>query len=377
MLSIKRLIGRKLGVFFHHARLTEGLLIGSNLPFRCLFVDDSALSDYMMPRIYSEAPKIVKKWRIYVPALKKMLQSSSAEIDMCIAVLPLSWDSEFAKLPGFKTQEWVTQIIDLADYLQLRDHRVRKTYREAERIIRKYNISSRISRDLKDFEMFYNRMYLPLMKKQFGELFDREPYEDMLRIFRAGHLMQILQGDEVIACSLLFVKGDTLIGRRMGVLDARTDLIKKGVQSLIYYFGINYAIEHDLKKHHVMTSRPFFSDGVYSHKRNWGATVYPFDESGNWVYLFCPKKSQKTFRFFEKNPMIVNTDDGLAGLIGCDSKELTAEQKKEMMKKYYSPGLKRLMLLDPDSANLSIMHFRDLQVSDDLKAAFPMAVKPD
>jgi hypothetical protein len=361
MQSIKSLIGRKLGVFFRHATLAEGLLKGTNLPFRCLFVDDTSLSDYMMPRIYSEMPKIVKRWRIYVPTVKKMLQSTSTEIDMCIAVLPLSWESDFAQLPGFKTQEWVTQIIDLDDNLHLRNHRVRKTYHDAERMIRKYNISSRVSRDLKDFEIFYYRMYLPLMEKQFGELFNREPYEDMQRIFQAGHLMQILQGDEVVACSLLFVKGDTLFGRRMGVLDARDDLIKKGIQSPIYYFGIHYAIEHDLKKHHVMTSRPFLSDGVYAHKRSWGATVYPFDESETWVYFLVPSKTEKTVRFFEKNPMIVHTGEGLAGLLGCDAKELNVEQKKEMMRKYHSPGLKGLLLLNSSSACPVEMNFQELE----------------
>lgn len=56
--------------YFCRATLVEGIMKDTNLIVRCHFIDKKALSKYMMQKIYSGTPKIVKWWIIYIPSIK-------------------------------------------------------------------------------------------------------------------------------------------------------------------------------------------------------------------------------------------------------------------------------------------------------------------
>jgi hypothetical protein len=168
----------------------------------------------------------------------------------------------------------------------------------------------------------------------------------MLPFFLKGFLLMVMNGDLAIAGGLCFQENNTLIFRRMGVLNAYDEYIKKGAQSAIYYFIIAFAKENDLRMVDLMWSRPFLADSIYKHKREWGAAVYPSSESESWVYFFILRHSAKIVEFFESNSTIIHTPDGLSGLTGWHgSPALTPEDVKYLTDTYYSPGLKELFLL--------------------------------
>jgi hypothetical protein len=271
---------------------------------------------------------------------------------MCIADLPLQWETKFHGTYNYKTQGWVRQVIDVADLLHPKKKRNERTFKETEKRIRKYGFSYAIINELEEFNSFYYKMYLPLTRKRFGPLSQIQPYEDMKRIFSEGHLLQVIQDGKVIAGSLNIHRDDVLIGHRLGVLDGREDLIKIGAQSAIYYFTIRYSQDHDIKKIDLLESRPFFKDGVYSHKRDWGASICPNDKSRTWLYFFNRRYSEKTISFFRNNPLIIHTKVGLMGLVGLDGgTELSDQTKNDLAKRFYAPGLQGLNLLVPNLKN--------------------------
>ncbi len=70
--------------YWIRATLVEGKLKNTNEIFRCMFVENNSLMLYMLPRMYGEAPVILKKWRIWTPLLKKVLNTCSKSIDMAV-----------------------------------------------------------------------------------------------------------------------------------------------------------------------------------------------------------------------------------------------------------------------------------------------------
>ncbi len=339
--------------YFCRATLVEGIMKDTDLTVRCLFIDRKALSKYMMQKIYSGTPTIVKRWTIYIPSIKKIIRTSSHRIDMCVAVLPLSWEKEFGKLCDFKTQEMVRQSLPLSSSDDVTNGRVNKKLREKGRRIKKEGFDCRISNDLHDFDTFYYDIYLPTAQKQFGDLAIIEPYEELKSIFLEGRgtLIFVLENGSPVAGSLIFFQDKTLVEYRLGVLHGDRDYIKRGAQSAINYFEIRFALESSCDLYDMLGSRPFLEDGVYGHKRQWGATVSHYDELKTWVFFFILDRGDKTARLFEMNPLIIDTENGLMCLLGmADAAELSPEKKKELIKKYYAPGLKGLIFMSPGSS---------------------------
>ncbi len=215
------------------------------------------------------------------------------------------------------------------------------------------NFSCRVSNDLKDFDSFYNEMHVPHIQKRFGNLSELEPYDEMKDSFLKGLLLLTEEGDKTVAGGLCVIQDDTLLCRRTGVLNGDKEYLKRGASSARYYFALKYALAHGISKVDLMRSRPFLNDGVYKMKREWGAAVYPDDESGLWVFFFIPQYSQKVANFFEINPLIIHRGNRMYGLVGwSDEAPPSKKDEKHLSDKYYSPGLNGLILIQPHSENL-------------------------
>lgn len=51
--------------------------------------------------------------------------------------------------------------------------------------------------------------------------------------------------------------------------------------------------------------------------------------------------------------MIINTEEGLKGVVGIErEKELTIQDKRELSNRFYSPGLKSLLVMTPHSEEM-------------------------
>lgn len=333
---------------------------GVGQSFRCLFIDNSRYGEYLSTSIYAEAPQILGERRIWIPSLKKMVNDSRYGFDLCIAILPSRYESQLSGLYNFKGRKLVRQIIDTSGAWEDVRGRFRKSKKYFSNKILKSGFSYRISNDLKDFDFFYYRMFIPLVSKQFGNLSIIDSYEEMKSSFVKGFLMFVMEGEQSIAASLSTIKNRTLIGQRIGVLEGDERYIKSGMQSALYYFQIRLAKELNLEQVDTMNSRACLNDGIYRHKREWGAAVYPEDKDDAWVYFFVPARSEKAVRFFEQNPVIVHTGKGLMGLTGLCDAEFSAKTKKYLYDQFYAPGLEGILVLTARSKGLLEMPWKNL-----------------
>ena len=325
---------------FSRATLVEGTLKGTAHPFRCLLVDNSRFTDYLRARMYDGSPAVLKERRIWIPALRNVILKEADSFDLCVAVLPRAYEARFRGLYDFRCTQNVRQIIDTSgSWEDVRGRFSRKKRQISNDFPAKHGLEYRISSDLGEFEFFYHRMHVPHILKRYGELSNIESYEEMKEFFLKGVLLLVTRDQKPVAGALCLVEDGTLIFRRTGVLDGDETHIDGGAQTALYYFQLRHANESGLRAVDTMKSWPCL-DGVYKHKRDWGAAELPDDEADTWVYFFNARPSEKIARFFEGNPLIVSSGEGLKAVIGLgDATEVSAEAAEEIASRHRTAGL--------------------------------------
>jgi hypothetical protein len=349
--SMKKMLYNIASQYISRATLIEGQIKNSNKLFRLLFIGNSNFINYVTKSTFSGRSRVLKRSIVWIPALDKIVINNSGEYDICISVIPKMYDERFKEVYNYKTNVCIGQIIDVAGTIEeIKQHFHGKKRQISNSIISKFKFTYRISKDLKDFELFYNNMFLPLIKNRYGDNAIIESYEEMKRYFLKGFLLLVLSGNQAVAGVLCLVKDNALIMRRTGALDADDMYIKNGAQNALYLFAIFQAKELGLELVDTMLSVSIMNNGVYRTKREWGAAVYPDIESETWVYFFIPKNSAQLAEFFEINPFIVHTKNGLSGLVGFNENSSCLDEKfNEIKKKYYAGGINNIIVITPES----------------------------
>ncbi len=348
-----------MSAFVSHATLVEGNLRDTGETFRCLFVENENLMGYMVSRMYRKPPVVLKKWRAWIPGLKKTVDSFSPSVDMAVAVLPRRYESILEGIASFKSQAFVCSSIDTTGNWSDVKGRFQHNKRQfSNRMDRQATFSCRISKDLKDLDLFYNDMYVPHLRNKFQSLAYIDSYEEIKNMFLQGFLLLIEEGDQSVAGVLCDIRHNTLICRRTGILHGNETYIRKGASSAQYYYSLRFALEQGLSTVDLLRSRPFLNDGVYNTKRRWGARISPDTRSDTWVFFFIPWYSRKVVSFFESNPTISFIDNKMYGMVGWNRlNSPSARDHTKFINRYYAPGLDGLLLVRPDSEPLEISFF--------------------
>lgn len=338
---VKQAVYPAASMFFSHATLVDGCLKGSTEPFRCLFVDNTPFGEYVKGRMYEPAPRELEKRRILIPALKRLLRQKPSAFDLCLAVLPKPYDRLFRGLYDYRTTDGVRQVIDTSGTWDgMRTLFAKKKRQISNGFEEKFGLGCRISRDPQDFEHFYHRMFVPHIVRRYGELASIDAYGEMRKFFERGLLVLVTKREVAVAGALSLIEDGVLRFRRTGVLDGDENIVEGGAQTALYYFQLRYANANGLRAVDTMISAPFLNDGVFRHKKEWGAAVLPDDDASTWVYLFNAHPSGSIARFFENNPMIVHGRGGLEGVVGAPGADHDADAAIEtLVRRYRADGL--------------------------------------
>ncbi len=340
--------------YFSHTALVEGKLKYTEEAFRCLFIDNVNFKSYMLPRMYEGAAVSLKTGNIWIPRFKTVLQDYSDSIDMCLAVPPREYMSEFEKLAHLGTHWSIPSFVDTSgDWKETKKRFHTRKRKFSDRMDKDPMFSCRFSNDLKDFDFFYYEMHKPHIQKRFGDLSELGSYDQAKDFFLdGGFVVLIKEAGKTVAGGLCAIQDNTLFMHSAGIRHGNEEYLKRGALSAEYYFTLKYASEHGISKVDLGPSKPFFNDGVHKTKREWGATFYPVNPPKPRVFFFIPEMSKKVVKFFENNPLIVPKEDKIYGFVGWTGEDHpSAKDEKELTKRYYSPGLDGLMLIRPCSKN--------------------------
>jgi len=242
---------------------------------------------------------------------------------------------EFIQIP-----QWIRQRFEVPDTWEGVLDRFRKNTKKTDmRKVRKYGFIFRITKSEEDFKTFYHQMYIPYIKKRFGDGALIEPEAKFMRQCRKGELMQIIRGEEVVACVLLHNLAGRLAYVWVGVPDDIKAEMFDGAFSALYYFTIMYGYEHGCHEIDFLGSRPLLNDGLFRYKRKWGTNVHKSPNPWGDILLKPLNFTGPLRSFFANNHFITRKGKGLAAKIFFDKHKMTAKELEDMVEYYFTEGL--------------------------------------
>lgn len=192
--------------------------------------------------------------------------------------------------------------------------------------IRKAGFDYCISNDPAQLENFYQTMYKPFIQGRHRDAARIPSWPSFKRIHENMELLLITKDDQPVAGALNLQTENCYTGYANGVLNADEQLLKDGVVSAIYWFGIVEAHRRGLRTVNLGTSRPFLKNGVVAYKKKWGGQVIRDSNETAFRVLTCGNQLAAQ-RFFEATPFICEQDDKLISLIFLGD-HVTLDDKK-------------------------------------------------
>jgi hypothetical protein len=307
---------------------------------RCLFAGSRRVAEYLLAAPCFAAAAL-DRLPIRTGLLAHLGERGGEPLDLCFAALERghalpagSWQ--------YRQPEFVRQEIAIGP-AAAPNRRLSAKLKETARRIRRAGFVAEVSHDAADLAFFYERMFVPHTRQQFGTYADIEPLGAMAPFFHRGFLVFASRGGVRLTGSLCHVDDGVFVYRRMGILDGDRAQLASGAQAAIYHFFVTLAEEMGCRAIDLMNSRPFPNDGVFRYKRDWGASVHPEPGAERDIYHFHLGDPGAIARFYRENPAIVATEEGLEVLTGVgDDDGLDAVA---LRRRLCSPGIGGLRVL--------------------------------
>ena len=283
----------------------QSVLIASNSPLTV---------HYYLQQLFSEAPTLVRDRRGLLSGIEAML--TRHRIDLGVLELPQSEKDRKFALAHIHSPICVRQSIDVTGDIQQVKQRFRSRYRTTfNRFSNKNPFDISISQDIQDFDHFFFDMLNPHITRQYGETAKMYTREELLKTFQEGFLMMASKDGKAVAATLCKVSGNALNYLLCGVLNGDEQHIRDGAQTALYVHMMHHARALNLQRLHLGFTKPFFNDGVFKHKRAWGADVSIHEWDTTSLHYLIPSGGRMFVDFLQHNPLIGYHDGKLTGYI--------------------------------------------------------------
>ena len=292
--------------------------------------------DYLLDRFFDsalarEAIGNVPLWRL--DRTLKRLQTSA---DMTIAHVDritarLAFGSDYLAVP-----EWVGTCLPLP-----REAPSYALKRQLQRALRS-DFSSELTRTQQDFETFYDAMYVPFIRKRYGEQAAVRRFYSMRRLYRPGGLIWLKQGGERVAGLMFHKRPQKLEVVALGTINGEWAPVEAGAFARLYSLFIEHAETIDCTEVEMGGCRPSLNDGVLRYKRKWGAHLTEQRGSHYDFMVHWNRSSQPVIDFLTHTPIIFRDYDGLSAITGMDPGEPTQLDAKKAHGSQWMRGLRRM-----------------------------------
>lgn len=201
--------------------------------------------------------------------------------------------------------DWVEHVLDLQGEWSTVCRRFRKSTltRDVPRIER-CGFRWDVVNDRQSLEQFHDLQYAPLMADRHGEAGVLVSRDWLLSTTETHRLFRLWEGDQWVASALFRIVDDELDWILVGMDRQAATPHQRQIQGALYYHMIRYAHAGGFLRIRLGTTRPLLSDGVWLHKRKWGAAVVRSPQSETRLYL-TPRVSSPGFaRWLATHPWV-------------------------------------------------------------------------
>jgi len=243
--------------------------------------------------------------------------------------------------------DWIEHELDLrGDWKTVTQRFRRSTLTRDIPRIQRFNLTEDIVNDTSSVNDFYDTLYLPLLQERHGDSSVITPREWLLQRTGTYQLFRLQDEGECVAAAWFTIEDRTLnwvlVGMRQEV---RTEL-KRHLQGILYYRMIRYAHEQGFESILLGTTRPLFTDGVYRHKRKWGATVIPTVQSDSTLFIRFDATESGVQHWLCNNPLLVeNREAEELDILFIVCRPEWEASSLARLKEHYTPGPASLCLV--------------------------------
>lgn len=206
------------------------------------------------------------------------------------------------------------------------------------RLVRKHGFAVLESHRDQDLSDFYRTMYQShTVARHKSAVYMKSP-DELKRLFHAGCLLWILEGDRRVAGVVVARKAPRLILGALGTLQGDTALMRRGVLSACYLRAFEYAQRHGLTTIDFGATRPAVNDSLLRYKKKWGAVLNTEAAGHSRLLLYWKNTTQGLAAFLDESPLIFRSGARLAALSSAASPLLNLSE---------TPGLDEIQVVSP------------------------------
>lgn len=230
--------------------------------------------------------------------------------------------------PHFAVPRWIRMEIDISPPMKTLKKISRSGYRNISRLITKHGYSLVRATDPAAHACFYEHMYLPFIKKRFGDGAFAMRREDVFDPSDAPELYQLCAGGRAVAGAVVKHTDGCARISFFGVRKDCIDLIHRGILGACYYFIIQELQARGHTRVGTGDCSPFVNDGVTRFKIRLLARlakIQPFDYT-DCAHLVLLRPTGGLRDFLLRNPfMYCSGQGGLRGAVWADGQDSIAQ----------------------------------------------------
>jgi hypothetical protein len=332
--------------------LIKGLVKNTNYSVTTLFIGCKESAYQLAYFAYSEIEKMVSLGQF----LSRQIDPSHLpEVEIIAVYVKKPLLGKFLER-GYLLLPYVSFSLDLRRSIGYIIERSSRRRRRDIKKLESFNYYYTISRENeKDFDFFYRKMYFPYTKKRFKNAAKFETYQRLKALYRRnGGIIFVKKEGKPIAGILFKMRGETLHALRFGVYEGDHNLVKDLAGQAALFFLIDWAKMNGMKSLDFGSTLPFFSDGIFSYKKEWGMFVE--DHSNQF---FCALKlsnpNKGSLAFLQQNPFIFVDKGVMKGVVMVNHRP-TKVELQQIFSKYYLPKLDSLIVIAYHSSNTGVIN---------------------
>jgi len=195
-----------------------------------------------------------------------------------------------------------------------------------------------------DFDFFYYKMYLPYTKNRFHKAAKMSAYLELKTCYmKNGGIIFVTREKKIIAGILFQIRGDTLYAICSGVYNGDYKFIVNLAGQAALFFLIKWAKQRRLKTFNYGCTMPFFRDGVFTYKREWGMFVEEEDDQPICA-LRLGEPNERVLSFLKQQPFVFLQNGVIKGAVFIDHKPSKTELQR-IQSEFLFPKIDSLVVI--------------------------------
>lgn len=237
---------------------------------------DERLQAHWLQRVFGSPPQRQELGEMPFWKIRGFLKKHHPECGLLLSEmspLTLPWHRRGTALIVIA---WIRFGLDLTVPLEQRTNRELKGLQDARRRIRKHGLSYRICvGDREAFTHFYRNMYRPFMLQRHGDAAVVMKEHNALVMLEKGKLIQVFQGDTLLAAVGLEDAGGGQTRLKLMGLNPLPELAQLGAIPAAYYFAMQELQAHGKRYLDAGLTSPLLNDSLTAFKRHIGGELMP------------------------------------------------------------------------------------------------------